>query len=63
MNSKSKNTQKIKVAISGCGKISKNHFDAILSLNSDFKLVAGCDVNKEIIDVIEKKYKTDEISV
>lgn len=57
MNSKSKNTQKIKVAISGCGKISKNHFDAILSLNSDFKLVAGCDVNKEIIDGIEKKYK------
>ncbi len=49
--------RKIRVALVGCGRISKNHINAILQLNSEFKLIALCDnqqdrINKAI-DLIE----------
>ena len=50
--------RKIKVALVGCGRISKNHINALLQLNSEFQLVALCDNQEyrvnEAIDLIEK---------
>ena len=35
--------RKIKVGLVGCGRISKNHFNAIARLSNDFELTAICD--------------------
>ena len=47
---------KIKIAVIGCGRISIKHFESINFHNSDFLLVAVCDINKEIADEVGKKY-------
>ncbi|MCG9723779.1 Gfo/Idh/MocA family protein [Vibrio brasiliensis] len=50
------NNRKIKIAVVGCGRISKNHFGSIESLDSEFELVAVCDNNPEVLDEHSKKY-------
>ncbi len=39
--------RKIRVAVVGCGRISKNHFSALQLHNDDFELVAVCDSDPE----------------
>lgn len=49
--------QKIKIAIVGCGRISKNHFGSIEAHKDDLELVAICDVDPDILDEHVNKYK------
>ena len=39
--------EKIKIALVGCGRISKNHFDAINNLKKECEIVAVCDIKPE----------------
>ena len=39
--------EKIKIALTGCGRISKNHFEAIKNLKKECELVAVCDCISE----------------
>ena len=48
-------SRKICIAIVGCGRISKNHFDAIAKYENDFQLVAVCDVNEQVLNLIKTK--------
>ncbi|MGD8117116.1 Gfo/Idh/MocA family protein [Vibrio sp. TRT 29B02] len=48
--------KKIKIAIVGCGRISKNHFGSIEQLNSEYELVAICDNNRDVLEEHKKKY-------
>ena len=49
--------RKIRIAIVGCGRISKNHFASIEKHNDSLELVALCDNNKATLDVHIEKYK------
>ena len=53
------NFRKIKIAIIGCGRISKKHVIAILSEYKRCELVAICDNNKEKIEDICNFYKSE----
>ena len=44
------NDSRIKIAIVGCGRISKNHIKSIALLNNLCKLVAICDLNEDNLD-------------
>jgi len=44
------------IAVVGCGRISKNHFESIGSLGEDLKLVAVCDTIRERAEEASKKY-------
>ena len=46
--------KKIRMAIIGCGRISKNHFDSIEKHQNNIELISICDIQKEILN----KYKT-----
>jgi len=48
--------RKIRVAVVGCGRISKNHFDSIEMHKDDIELTSICDVNKETLTKHEKIY-------
>ena len=48
--------KKLNIAICGCGRISKNHFEAILFYNKNFSLVGFCDTEKNKIKEISLKY-------
>ncbi len=48
--------RKIRMAIVGCGRISKNHFDSIKKHANDIELVAICDTNKDILKAHKEKY-------
>ncbi|QWE01465.1 Gfo/Idh/MocA family oxidoreductase [Polynucleobacter sp. JS-Mosq-20-D10] len=50
-------SEKIKVAIVGCGRISKNHFESIEIFKNDLRLVALCDVDTAILDKFTNEYK------
>ncbi|MEZ8353632.1 Gfo/Idh/MocA family protein [Vibrio splendidus] len=50
------NNKKIKIAVVGCGRISKNHFGSIEQLNDEYELVAVCDNNKETLSEYSSKY-------
>ncbi|MFL7023352.1 Gfo/Idh/MocA family protein [Enterovibrio norvegicus] len=50
------NSEKIKIAVVGCGRISKNHFGSIEQLTSEYELVAVCDTDKEVLDFHAEKY-------
>ena len=52
------NFRKIKIAIIGCGRISKKHVIAILSEYKRCELVAICDNNKQKIEDICNFYKS-----
>ena len=41
--------RKIKIAVVGCGRISKNHFGSILQLSDEYELIAICDNNPTIL--------------
>jgi len=41
---------KIKIAVVGCGRISKKHFEAINKHDSDLELVSICDSNQYVLD-------------
>ncbi len=48
--------RKIKIAVIGCGRISKNHFDTIEHHADDFELVAVCDADEKKLAEHAKKY-------
>jgi UDP-N-acetyl-2-amino-2-deoxyglucuronate dehydrogenase len=49
--------QKIKIAIVGCGRISKNHFGSIEAHKNDLELVAVCDIDPIVLNEHADKYK------
>ena len=48
--------RKIRIAIIGCGRISKSHFAAIATHKDDMELSAVCDVDTDILNEHVKKY-------
>ncbi len=48
--------RKIKIAIIGCGRISKNHFGSLEKHADDFELVAICDEDAAIVKEFSEKY-------
>ncbi len=48
--------RKIKIAIIGCGRISKNHFGAIEKHKGDFELAAICDTDPDILKKAAAQY-------
>ena len=49
--------RKIRIAIVGCGRISKNHFDSIMKHQNNIELVSVCDSEKEILNKHMIKHK------
>jgi len=49
--------RKIRMAIVGCGRISKNHFGSIEQHQENIELVAICDTNPAVLKEHEKRYK------
>ena len=49
--------RKIKMAIIGCGRVSKNHFNSIEKHQNNIKLVSICDNQKEILNKYKLKFK------
>lgn len=49
--------RKIRVAIVGCGRISKNHFASIEKHSDDIVLAAICDTNQKVLTEHAGKYK------
>ena len=47
---------KIKIALAGCGRISKNHFEAIQKLSDQFEIVGVCDIVKDRADTASNLY-------
>jgi UDP-N-acetyl-2-amino-2-deoxyglucuronate dehydrogenase len=50
------NDRKIRVAIIGCGRISKNHFDSMEKHRDNIELVSICDVQQSILSKHELNY-------
>ncbi len=48
--------RKIKIAIIGCGRISKNHFGSLEKHADNFELVAVCDENVALVKEFSEKY-------
>ena len=44
------------IAVVGCGRISKKHFESIKSHSSNLELVAVCDLDKKVLLSHSKKY-------
>jgi UDP-N-acetyl-2-amino-2-deoxyglucuronate dehydrogenase len=49
--------RKIKIAVVGCGRISKNHFGSIEQHSSDLELAAVCDTDPAVLAEHTEKYK------
>lgn len=49
--------RKIRIAIVGCGRISKNHFGSIEKHADSIELVAVCDTNPKVLDEHAEQYK------
>lgn len=49
--------RKIKIAIVGCGRISKNHFGSIEQYSDEVELVAVCDIEPVVLAEHAEKYK------
>lgn len=49
--------RKIKIAVVGCGRISKNHFGSIEKHNGDLELSAICDTDAAVLAEHAEKYK------
>lgn len=49
--------RKIRMAIVGCGRISKNHFGSLEKHADDIELVAVCDTNSEVLNEHTEQYK------
>jgi UDP-N-acetyl-2-amino-2-deoxyglucuronate dehydrogenase len=50
---------KIRIAVVGCGRISKNHFDAIKQHHDYLELISICDLQENILKDFKKKYKVN----
>ena len=50
------NNRKIRIAIVGCGRISKNHFDSIEKHAENIELVAVCDIDPNVLATHIEKY-------
>lgn len=50
------NDRKIRVAIVGCGRISKNHFGSLDAHAEELELAAVCDVDPEVLAVHKSRY-------
>lgn len=50
------NDRKIRLAIVGCGRISKNHFGSIEKHTGEMELIAVCDNNSENLTIHQEKY-------
>ena len=48
--------RKIRIAIVGCGRISKNHFGSIEKHTDEFELVSVCDVDTSVLALHEAQY-------
>ena len=48
--------RKIRAAIIGCGRISKNHFESIEKHQDNIELIAICETQQTILSEYEKKY-------
>lgn len=48
--------RKIRIAIVGCGRISKNHFKSVKKYKKHIELVAICEIQKSILKKYEKLY-------
>ena len=67
MNLDSKNLpkiidRKIRVGLVGCGRISRNHFEALSYFSDDFELVSVCDSNEAVLRNATSKYKVSGYS-
>ena len=51
-------SNKIRIAVVGCGRISNNHFQSIEMHNDKIELTAICDNNENVLIQFEKKKKT-----
>jgi UDP-N-acetyl-2-amino-2-deoxyglucuronate dehydrogenase len=49
--------RRIRLAIVGCGRISKSHFNAIEKLADQIELVAICDKNRDVLEETKSKYR------
>ncbi|ENM3878832.1 Gfo/Idh/MocA family oxidoreductase [Vibrio cholerae] len=52
-----KTEKKIRIAVIGCGRISKNHFGSIEQLSSEFELIAVCDNDPQVLAEHVERYK------
>jgi UDP-N-acetyl-2-amino-2-deoxyglucuronate dehydrogenase len=50
-------SRKIKIAIVGCGRISKNHFGSIEQHSDEMELAAVCDIDSAVLAEHAEKYK------
>lgn len=48
--------RRIKIAIVGCGRVSKNHFASVEKYKEDFTLVAICEIDLDLLAKNKKKY-------
>ena len=48
--------RKIRMAIIGCGRISKNHFDSIYAHQNNIELISICEVNQKKLNEYEKEF-------
>ena len=51
--------RKIKIAVVGCGRISKNHFDSIEQHGDQLELVAVCDIDSVVLAEHADKFKVN----
>jgi len=51
--------RKIRVAVVGCGRISKNHFASIEKYSGELELVAVCDIDAEALAEHESRYRVN----
>lgn len=49
--------RKIRIAVVGCGRISKSHFAAIEQHSNDFELVAVCDIDQTVLETHTAEHK------
>ena len=54
--------RKIRIGVVGCGRISKNHLEAIHTFCDDFDLVAVCDIDARALDALELDHKVTKFN-
>jgi len=52
-------SKKIRIAVVGCGRISKNHFDSIKAHQKNIELISVCDANQQVLSKYKVKYKVN----
>ena len=62
MHDKTIRDRKIRIAVVGCGRISKNHFGSIEKHANEFMLAAVCDVDTEVLEAHKTKYDVNGYS-